>query len=312
MAVSQQQHDRGKNLVPHRLNNNHFDLALEPSPTPVLPPPDDPRGLPEPVFPQYPATTPRYELLTRKDKALRAFRCWGVPYLQSRLRREPFRPLLSYLFTDWKCNLDCHYCWAFNNTVKGMTEQTARRSIDWLHATGCRVLAIMGGEPLLRPQFIHKIVDYAAKKGFFVYLPTNGRLMRPDVIDRLGDAGLATVNLAVDCVDEKPGLPKALAPIRAYFDHLVAMGRRYGYSAFFNINICRTNLEDVKQLTEIAREHNIATDYHINETPMIEEPHFKHLGENSTFLRPEDYPKVDELLDYLIDRNRQGYKKVAL
>ena len=59
----------------------------------------------------------------------------------------------------------------------------------------------MGGEPLLRPEFIHKIVYYAAKKDFFVYLPTNGRLMKPSVIDRLGDAGLASVNLAVDAVD---------------------------------------------------------------------------------------------------------------
>jgi MoaA/NifB/PqqE/SkfB family radical SAM enzyme len=37
----------------------------------------------------------------------------------------------------------------------------------------------MGGEPLLRPKFIHKIVNYAAKKDFLVYLPTNGRLMNP-------------------------------------------------------------------------------------------------------------------------------------
>ena len=54
-----------------------------------------------------------------------------------------------------------------------------------------------------------------------MYAPTNGRLLRPDVIDRLGDAGVATFNLAVDAVDLKPGLPKALTPIRAHFDHLV-------------------------------------------------------------------------------------------
>ena len=64
-----------------------------------------------------------------------------------------------------------------------MTEDTAKRSIDWLHSTTCRVLALMGGEPLLRPQFVHKITYYAAKKGFWVYLPTNARLLRPEVID---------------------------------------------------------------------------------------------------------------------------------
>ncbi len=94
----------------------------------------------------------------------------------------------------------------------------------------------MGGEPLLRPDFVHKVVDYAAKKDFFVYLPTNGRLMRPDVIDELGDAGLAAVNLAIDSIDVKPSLPKALNPIRDYFDYLLKRQRQYGYTVAINTN----------------------------------------------------------------------------
>ena len=55
--------------------------------------------------------------------------------------------------------LGCHYCWANHNPVPGMTEDVARRSIAWLHDRGCRVLALMGGEVLLRPQFVDKVVD---------------------------------------------------------------------------------------------------------------------------------------------------------
>ena len=221
-----------------------------------------------------------------------------------------FHPIIAYLFTEWKCNLDCHYCWAFDNSVKGMTEDIARRSIDWLHDHGCRVLALMGGEPMLRPQFVHKVVYYAAKKGFWVYVPTNGRLLRPDVIDRLGDAGVATFNLAVDALDIKPGLPKALAPIRSHFDHLVKRQYRYGYTVFFNMNICRNNMDDVRALTDIAREHRIATDYHINEPPMLEPEHFEHFHDNVTYIRKEDWPAADELVDWLIEKNRAGYKMV--
>ena len=75
---------------------------------------------------------------------------------------------------------------------------------------------------------------------------------------------------------------------------------RYGHTVFFNINICRTNLEDIKLLTEIAHDHGIVPDYHTNEPPMIEQSHFKQMEENSTYLRPEDYSRVDELLDWLI------------
>jgi len=281
-------------------------------------------ALPEPVFPLYPekcgdvAPDPRsipgngspYRTRVTPFMVRRALRGWLQPYLRSRLLPGSFHPLIAYLFTEWKCNLDCHYCWAFDNRVGGMTENTARRAIDWLHDTGCRVLALMGGEVLLRPQFAHKVVYYAAKKGFWVYVPTNGRLMRKEVIDRLADAGVATFNLAVDSVQDRKELPKALDPIRREFEYLIAKQYVYDYSVFFNINITRINLEDVKELTGIAHDAGIATDYHINESPMLDQPQFKHNSANSTFITPEDWPAVDSVIDWLIDKSRSGYKIV--
>ena len=80
---------------------------------------------------------------------------------------------------------------------------------------------------------------------------------------------------------------------------------------FFNINICRNNTEDVRKLTEYAREHRVATDYHINETPMLEQDdHFKHLDDNPTYIRPEDWREVDALVDWLIEKNKAGYQMV--
>jgi MoaA/NifB/PqqE/SkfB family radical SAM enzyme len=268
-------------------------------------------GLPEPPYPARPGVNFEAGRSYHNMKLWRQVKTLGVPYLKSRVMPGELHPLIAYLFTEWKCNLDCHYCWSFDNSVKGMTEPVAKRSIDWLHSLGCRFLALMGGEVLLRPKFVHKVMYYAAiKKGFQVYLPTNGRLMKPDVIDRLGDAGLGTVNLAVDCVDEKTGLPKALAPIRPYFEHLIKKTKTYGYTVFFNTCITRSNMDDVRQLTEIAHDNNIAIDYHIVETPMLEQTHFTKLNDNPTYLRPEDKPKVVELIDWILDKKKQGYKVV--
>jgi MoaA/NifB/PqqE/SkfB family radical SAM enzyme len=295
-----------------RLNREFVDPASPPPPTPG--PAITGQKLPEPVFPQHP------EFLTDDvwpgdgerhwpaSKIWHAARGWAVPFVRSRVLPGDFHPIIAYLFTEYKCNLDCHYCFSFDNRVKGMTEEVARASIDWLHSTTCRVLALMGGEVILRPAFVHKVVYYAAKKGFWIYIPTNGRLLKPPVIDRLADAGVATFNLAVDAVDEKPGLPKALTPIRSYFEYLVRKQYRYGYTVFFNINICRNNLDDVKALTEIAHEHKISTDYHINESPLVEQPHFKHLtDDNPTYFRPEDHERVDEVIDWLIEKQKSGY-----
>jgi len=301
----------------------HEALAGSPPPRSIVPPVVE-LTLPEPPYPQFPEKCgdikpdPRYlprpgdTYRTRASAPMvaRALRTWLVPYLRSRLLPGDLHPIIAYLFTEFKCNLSCHYCWAFDNRVKGMTEDTAARAIDWLRQTGCRVLALMGGEVLLRPQFAHKVVYYAAKRGFFVYVPTNGRLMRPEVIDKLADAGMATVNLAVDSVEDRPELPKALAPIRPYFEYLIKKQYTYGYSVFLNINITRINLDDVKQLTEIAHDNGIATDYHLNESPMMEHEHFKHATGNSTFITPDDWPRVDALIDWLIEKNRAGYKMV--
>lgn len=274
--------------------------------------------LPEPVFPQFPELlsdpgpeTPPEHRRWRPEHLRRFARGWLIPYVRSRVMPGDFHPITAYLFVEYKCNLDCWYCWSFDNKVRGMTEDIARRTIDWLHDHGCRVLALMGGEPLLRPQFAHKVVYYAAKKGFWVYIGTNGRLLRPEVADRLGDAGVGVFNFALDAWDEKPGLPKALVPARTNLEYLIRKQYGYGYMVFFNMNICRNNLDDIRMLTEYAREHRLATDYHLNETPMLEQDgHFKHLRDNPTYIHPEDWRSVDETIDWIIEKNKAGYQMV--
>jgi uncharacterized Fe-S cluster-containing radical SAM superfamily protein len=274
MAEPKQQHVSADSTPAFRLDVQLHELLMRPADKPSMPVASagEPQHLPEPVFPSRPELQKGDDADYLPDdgkrrwtvpQVMHALHGWALPYAKSRMLPGDFHPIIAYLFTEWKCNLDCHYCWAFENSVKGMTEDVAKRSIDWLHSKTCRVLALMGGEPLLRPDFAHKVIYYAARRGFWVYLPTNGRLLRPAVIDRLGDAGVSVVNLAIDAVDIKPGLPKALAPIRSYFDYLIKRQYRYGYSVFLNINICGNNMDDVRQLTDIAHEHGVATDYHI-------------------------------------------------
>ena len=139
----------------------------------TLPPLGKPQRFPDPIFPQHPELLgpvveddgwePPPKRHWTSDQIYRTMRGWLFPYIRSRVTPGDFHPLIAYLFTEFKCNLDCHYCWAFDNKVKGMTEDTAKRSVDWLLGTGCRVLAFMGGEPLLRPDLIHRITHYAAK-----------------------------------------------------------------------------------------------------------------------------------------------------
>lgn len=192
-----------------------------------------------------------------------------------------------------------------------MDLETAKSAIDWLKTLGCRVIPIMGGEPLMRKDFILEVIRYGAENGFFMYLPTNGYLLDKAFIDEVGKAGVAAINLAVDCVAPKKGLPKALLNIEPQFRYLVERQKKYGYLTFFNINICRNNIKDVKLLTEIAHQNKIGTDYHLNEPPhsFVDTTHYKH-QDDMLSITPDQYDEVTELLDWLIEKQRQGWPMV--
>ncbi|MEW6267315.1 MAG: radical SAM protein [Thermodesulfobacteriota bacterium] len=215
------------------------------------------------------------------------------------------------MYTDWKCNIDCYYCFQFDNTRPGMALETARSAIDWLWSLGCRVIPLMGGEPLIRKEFVLEVIRYGADKGFFMYLPTNGYLLDKSFIDEVGQAGVAAINLAVDCVAPRKGLPKALLNIEPQFRYLVERQKKYGYILFFNINICSNNIKDVKLLTEIAHQNQIGTDYHLNEPPQdfVVLEHYKH-RDDGLHIGPDQHEEVDELLDWLIEKHRQGWPMV--
>jgi MoaA/NifB/PqqE/SkfB family radical SAM enzyme len=239
----------------------------------------------------------------------RAYRSWLIPYIKSRIHSQEFRPVVSFLYTDLNCNLDCHYCYSRGKKIQGMTMQVAKDAVDWLKSVGCRVLAYMGGEPLVRKEFIIDITRYATARGLFVYLPTNGILMDESFIDEIGKAGVSTVNVAADAVEAYEGIPKCITRIRPQLEYLVEREKEYGYITFLNINVTQKNVRDVRALTEMAHRYGIATDYHINEPPPIKYDTFHH-PDDGAWITENDVRTVDELIDWLIQQNLRGYTMV--
>jgi MoaA/NifB/PqqE/SkfB family radical SAM enzyme len=136
---------------------------------------------------------------------VRAFNKWIIPYVQSQVYSSKLRPVISYLFTDWKCNIDCHYCYQFDNKGERMSLETAKSSVDWLKTLGCRVIPIMGGEPLISKDFILEVIRYGSSQGFFMYLPTNGYLLTKEFSDEIGKADVAAINLALTVLNPNQG-----------------------------------------------------------------------------------------------------------
>jgi hypothetical protein len=91
-----------------------------------------------------------------------------------------------------------------------MTMETAKSALDWLWSIGCRVVPLMGGEPLIRKDFV--LGDpIRCSKGFHVSTHQRVSLINPLLTKWEGWSGY--INLAVDCIAPRKGLPKALLNI---------------------------------------------------------------------------------------------------
>ena len=93
-----------------------------------------------------------------------------------------------------QCNLDCSYCynvWNGSDYPRGQLDTRATcelmgRIVD---GTGCRLLTLTGGEPLLR-QDLEQLVAHAADLGVSCNLITNGTLLTQGRAGRLVEAGV--------------------------------------------------------------------------------------------------------------------------
>ena len=88
------------------------------------------------------------------------------------------RPFFAHLALTHRCNLRCRFCQIPTERVEEHDTATMKRIIDRLDRMGIAHLSVSGGgEPLLRDDFA-AILDYAAGKGLYVKVTSNGTMSR--------------------------------------------------------------------------------------------------------------------------------------
>ncbi|HKU44301.1 MAG TPA: radical SAM protein [Polyangiales bacterium] len=133
--------------------------------------------------------------------------------LRKVLRLVDDKPWSAHLYVTERCNLDCHYCNEYDNSVPHPTLAELTAWMQKMRALGVERLAIQGGEPLLHPD-IAAVVRTARELGFYkVSMSTNGLLLSRELLAQLEAAGLDQLQMSVDRVTPVESTRKSLKSV---------------------------------------------------------------------------------------------------
>ncbi len=113
-------------------------------------------------------------------------------------------PFLVVWDLTHRCNLRCKHCYQSAEAKEmpdELSTEEAKGVIDQFEEAGVVVLAFSGGEPLMRRDFF-ELARYAADRGFYVTLASNGTLITRDAARKIKRAGIEYAEISLDGFEE--------------------------------------------------------------------------------------------------------------
>lgn len=138
------------------------------------------------------------EIFTRNKQIQKLFYNYvkGVSYFGLIEPQIPYSPIMVIWAVTSKCNLNCTHCYQ-PKTQKDLSTPDMKRIIDKIAEMGTNIIALSGGEPLLRKD-IFDLISYIHDKGLLVYLASNGSLIDEETAMKLKNIGLDYIQISLD------------------------------------------------------------------------------------------------------------------
>jgi MoaA/NifB/PqqE/SkfB family radical SAM enzyme len=169
-------------------------------------------------------------------------------------------PYMVMFETTLMCNMFCEYCifgeeGKFNDLQTRAVRDRIFQRIDEFCDAGIFALSFSGGEPLLNPSTCDYIA-YAADKGMWTSMPTNGLLIKKYAD---GIARLDMLEVSIDSLDQArfakrrgiDGLPRVLENLE------FVLKKRKPFATQINAAVNIENLHDLPQLAEFCKQHDL-------------------------------------------------------
>lgn len=161
-------------------------------------------------------------------------------------------PIEAQLIVTRRCNLSCGYCSEYDKHSPEVPFEVLRERLDAIHSLRCQNIALLGGEPLLHSR-IDDVVRHAKRRAQ-VSLTTNGFLLDRDLIERLGDAGLANLQVSIDAVRVDPNqyIQKTLRSLEPKLERLAKYAR---FEVHLTTVLCAETVDRFDELLTALERH---------------------------------------------------------
>jgi MoaA/NifB/PqqE/SkfB family radical SAM enzyme len=169
-------------------------------------------------------------------------------------------PYMVMFETTLMCNMFCEYCifgeaGRFDDLQTRAQRDRIFRRIDEFCAMGIFALSFSGGEPLLNPN-TRDYIAYAADKGMWTSMPTNGLLIKKYAD---GVARLDMLEVSIDSLNPQrfakrrglDGLPKILSNLD------FVLTKRRPFTTQINATVNLETLDDLPELAEFCQQHDL-------------------------------------------------------
>lgn len=133
------------------------------------------------------------------------------PGMSFRLR---YSPLLTQMVIVRRCNLSCGYCSEFDKTSEPVPYATLEAQLRKLKSLGTFGISLTGGEPTLHPDLPRLVRRCRELRFFRTGMITNGFFLKPELIEKLNDAGLQEMQISIDGVRGNETTQKVLDNLR--------------------------------------------------------------------------------------------------
>lgn len=146
------------------------------------------------------------------------------------------------------CNCKCEMCSIWKDKNKKIVKfKDAKQALIKLRKNNFGILQITGGEPLLNPD-VFRIIKYAKRLGFTVFLVTNGTLIDENTASKLSEIGVDNVGISFHHHDntmfEKiTNHKKILTKVQSAIESLKK--EKISTTAMFTISRC--NKDDIRK-----------------------------------------------------------------